>query len=191
MLLLIIISISKWIITLIVLQCLSNDILSSIKGSKSLLWSLMYLTVSLLCRICDVWSPSIWSPKARNKQFLEKKTNKMLLIALYGSGKRNRENTYLKKLRAWEIFTSQSLWRGERELPSTYLGKCHTSITNVHLWINFCFYCYNSPCPCTCNKRYENAERKTHFLGTNSDVWLKLVNSWLNFRLSSLLTWFI
>ena len=44
----------------------------------------------------------------------------MLLIALYGSGKRNRENTYLKKLRAWEIFTSQSLWRGERELPSVY-----------------------------------------------------------------------
>ena len=57
----------------------------------------------------------------------------MLLIALYGSGKRNRENTYLKKLRAWEIFTSQSLWRGERELSSTYLGKCHISITNVHL----------------------------------------------------------
>ena len=121
----------------------------------------------------------------------KKKTNKMLLISLYGSGKRNRENTYLKKLRAWDIFTSQSLWRGERELPSTYLGKCHTSITNVHLWINFCFYCYNCPCPCTYNKRYENAERKTHFLGTNSDVWLKLVNSWLNFRLLSLLTWFI
>lgn len=116
--LLLIISISKWIITLIVLQCLSNDILSSIKGSKSLLWSLMYLTVSLLCRICDVWSPSIWSPKARNKQFLEKKDEQNVTHCLIWEWKKKQRKHLFKKLRAWEIFTSQSLWRGERELPS-------------------------------------------------------------------------
>lgn len=123
MLLLIIISISKWIITLIVLQCLSNDILSSIKGSKSLLWSLMYLTVSLLCRICDVWSPSIWSPKARNKQFLEKKDKQNITHCLIWEWKKKQRKHLFKKVKSLGNFHfTVSLERRERA-PINLFGK--------------------------------------------------------------------
>ena len=52
------------------LQCLSKETLSSMNGSKSCRWLLINSTVSFLWRTWVVWSPSSWSPRARNRQFL-------------------------------------------------------------------------------------------------------------------------